>query len=174
MFKSAFTLIVLGLLCGVYANAPRPLIPQKGGISKLMPEKWDTLKAYPRASDERLLAEPSGYFVQYLYTSATCASAEQAMVAATGTDVCFTGFTNGTAVGSIFYTLGGTSADSFTIKYSIYENVFDCTDSVSGQGEETYPTSCQELSDSDLPSLSFGYTSDPTVWTSYEPGYMWQ
>mmetsp|Transcript_22143 Transcript_22143/g.32238 ORF Transcript_22143/g.32238 Transcript_22143/m.32238 type:complete len:262 (-) Transcript_22143:120-905(-) len=159
--------LICFLLSVAYASPLAKL--QSHHSNTLLPKYFDSIKLSPSKSTLRD-ASPSGYFIANLYYSGDTCVGEADIVMGTGTDVCFIGFQNNTAVGSLIYTLGSVDDNIMVINYDVYFDSFNCS-GISTSGSFNTPTSCVP-SDADNAAWSYSYTSNSTPWKDYENGVM--
>jgi hypothetical protein len=175
MIYTIASLLLIGATATSAAVAPA-LPTVHNPLSQFMPAKWATLEVSAiqskKASNDLKAVSPEGYFMAYVYPEANCAVSNN-IVMATGTGVCFVGFDqNNTAVGSIEYALDGSGDGFFTISNAVYEGVYDCSGPAT-TGVFQLPSSCVEDTAGDS-AYRYVYTSDPTVWNTFNAGFMAQ
>jgi hypothetical protein len=115
--------------------------------------------------------QPTGYFIANMFLDSNDCSSNQNMKFATGTGVCFTGYTNGTAVGSTAYEFEAAGNGQIIINNAVWTST-DCTGTPT-VNTMPIPSSCIPTDEADQ-SIMYTYTSAATPWTNWDAGLMFQ
>ena len=178
-------------LASATSNSHQPLSPPLNIVEKLLaashdiqipssllPKKFSSLRASKVSSrrDSYVSAEPSGYFIANQFSGSNDCSTQNTFKYATGTDVCFVGMSNNTAVGSLAYQFNGVSGNTLDLTQRVWDTL-DCSGSPT-VNPLPIPTTCiasdDENGEDASSSFMYSYSMGASPWTDYAPGFMFQ
>ena len=115
---------------------------------------------------------PTGYLMVNSFTGSRDCSVGNNIKFGTGTGVCFTGYTNGTAVGSTAYEFEAAGNDQIIINNAVWEST-DCT-GTPVVNTMPIPSNCLPADDDVNSSFMYTYTSVSAPWANWDAGLMFQ
>jgi len=112
---------------------------------------------------------PAGWIIANLYNADMKCSEDATTRYALGTNVCMTGFVNGTAVGSMYYEYLKT--DTTTVQYNLH--TFDSNTCAGKDTTELQaaPASCMPA---ETQGVEYTYTEDKEPWSAWDAGLMFK